>query len=53
MAVLIVLLATFALSVLIRRIRSQQANYRTCGRIALSAMFLFAGISHFLLVMAW
>ncbi|MBE9171156.1 DoxX family protein [Pleurocapsales cyanobacterium LEGE 06147] len=49
MVVLIVLLATFALSILIRRIRSQPVNYRVCGRIALSAMFLFAGISHFLL----
>jgi uncharacterized membrane protein len=47
MAVLIVLLVTFALSVLARRIRSQPANYRACGRIALSIMFLFAGISHF------
>jgi uncharacterized membrane protein len=47
MAVLIVLLATFALSVLIKRTRSQPVNYRACGRIALSAMFLFAGISHF------
>jgi uncharacterized membrane protein len=49
MAVLIVLLATFALAVLIRRIRSPSVNYYLCGRIALSAMFLFAGISHFLL----
>jgi uncharacterized membrane protein len=49
MAVLIVLLATFALAVLTRRIRSQSVNYRLCGQIALSAMFLFAGISHFLL----
>jgi uncharacterized membrane protein len=47
MAVFIVLLATFTLFLLIRRIRSQSANYRVCGRIALSAMFLFAGISHF------
>jgi uncharacterized membrane protein len=49
MAVLIVLLATFALAVLIRRLRSPSVNYRLCGQIALSAMFLFAGISHFVL----
>jgi uncharacterized membrane protein len=49
MAVLIVLLATFAFAVLIQWIRSQLVNYYLCGRIALSAMFLFAGISHFLL----
>jgi uncharacterized membrane protein len=49
MAVLVVLLATFAFAVLIQRIRSQSVNYDFCGRIALSAMFLFAGISHFLL----
>ncbi|WP_416668715.1 DoxX family protein [Egbenema bharatensis] len=49
MAVLIVLLATFVLAVLIRRFRSPSVNYRLCGQIALSSMFLFAGISHFLL----
>jgi uncharacterized membrane protein len=49
MAVLIVLLAAFTISILIQRMRSQPINYRLCGRIALSAMFLFAGISHFLL----
>lgn len=49
MAVLIVLLTTFAVAVLIQSIRSPSINYRLCGQIALSAMFFFAGISHFLL----
>lgn len=51
MAILIVLLATFAFAILIRLVffNRQLINYRLCGRIALAVMFLFAGISHFLL----
>jgi uncharacterized membrane protein len=51
MATLIVLLATFAFAILIRLVffRQQPINYRLCGRIALAGMFLFTGVSHFLL----
>ncbi len=51
MATLIVLLATFAFAILIRFIffSQQPIRYRLCGRIALAAMLLFAGVSHFLL----
>jgi uncharacterized membrane protein len=51
MATLIVLLSTFAFAVLIRFFffSQQPINYRLCGRIALAAMFLFTGISHFVM----
>jgi len=51
MATLIILLATFAFAILIRLVffSQQPINYRLCGRIALAAMFLFTGVSHFLL----
>ncbi|NJL80483.1 MAG: DoxX family membrane protein [Richelia sp. SM2_1_7] len=51
MATLITLLSTFAFAILVRLIffNQQPINYRLCGRIALAAMLLFAGISHFLL----
>ncbi|NCJ07916.1 hypothetical protein GS597_15655 [Synechococcales cyanobacterium C] len=47
MAVLIVLLATFAIAVLSKQILSKPTTYRTCGHIAIATMFTFAGISHF------
>jgi len=47
MAVLIVLLATFAIAVLSKQLLSKPTNYRTCGHIAIATMFIFAGISHF------
>lgn len=51
MAALIILLAAFASIILIRHFffSQQPINYRLCGRIALAAMFLFTGVSHFLL----
>ncbi len=51
MAILIILLATFTFTVLVRRFGFSQRpiNYRLCGRIALAAMFLFTGNSHFVL----
>lgn len=50
MATLIVLLSTFAFAVLIRLVffSQQPISYRLCGRIALAAMFLLTGVSHFL-----
>lgn len=51
MVILIVLLATFTFAILVRRFgfSQQPINYRLCGRIALAAMFLFTGVSHFVL----
>ena len=49
MPILIVLLLTFTIAILVSFFRQQQINYRLCGRIALAAMFLFAGVSHFVL----
>ncbi|MBE9169698.1 DoxX family protein [Pleurocapsales cyanobacterium LEGE 06147] len=51
MAAMIILLAAFASVILIRHFffSQQLINYRLCGRIALAAMFLFTGVSHFLL----
>lgn len=47
MVVLIVLLAVFGLVVAIQAIRRQSINSRVAGCIALAAMFLFTGTSHF------
>ncbi|WP_143755415.1 DoxX family protein [Gloeocapsopsis sp. IPPAS B-1203] len=51
MATLVILLATFAFAILVRFVffHKQSIGYRLCGRTALAAMFLFTGISHFLL----
>ncbi len=50
MATLIILLGTFVFAILIRFVffSRQPINYRFCGRIALAAMFLLTGVSHFL-----
>jgi uncharacterized membrane protein len=47
MAVLIVLWATFAIAVLAKQGLSKPMTYRRCGQIAIAAMFVFAGLSHF------
>ena len=47
MPILIVLIFSFILAVSVSFLRQRQLNYRLCGRIALAAMFLFAGVSHF------
>lgn len=47
MPILIVLILTFIVAVSVSFFRQRQLNYRLCGRIALAAMFLFAGVSHF------
>ncbi len=49
MAVLIVLLITFSLVLAIQAITKRSINYRDAGCLALAAMFLFAGVSHFAL----
>lgn len=49
MAVLIVLLLTFMMAVLVSWLRQEPVNYRLCARIALAVMFMFAGVSHFVL----
>ncbi|MGB6298934.1 MAG: hypothetical protein WBF90_22530 [Rivularia sp. (in: cyanobacteria)] len=47
MPILIVLILTFIVAVSVSFFRQRQLNYRLYGRIALAAMFLFAGVSHF------
>lgn len=51
MVILIILFATFTFAILVRRFgfSQQPIHYRLCGRIALAAMFLFTGVSHFVL----
>ena len=49
MPILIVLLFSFITAISVSFFRQRQLNYRLCGRIALAAMFIFAGVSHFIL----
>lgn len=49
MQVLIVLLTTFTVTAAISRIARGRINYKLCGCIALAAMFVMTGISHFVM----
>ena len=49
MPILIVLLLTFIIAIAVSFLSQRRLHYRLCAQIAISAMFLFAGISHFLL----